>query len=303
MGVFEELSAHEEILKAAGVVVARKEEASDPVYLRHCLLCAEHLCREGELREKQPDESREDKYAGVDFPTEAVRILTEAENKLQKPEHKVKAALKKADVHFYYARDLEKARADYQRILKTYREAGVAEVRTAQIRLGDHFRKKGQTAAARKAYDKANKMLPAGRPYEKDAARLGALHESAENYLRRGELDAAREQLDTWEWEHPEEKLMGRNSLLRAELALKEKNYDEARTQLADLVAGNKESPLAPDALLRIADLEMHLGNYRRALAACKRLEADYPESPLKEDAAALSAECGKKSVEKKRKQ
>jgi len=302
MDVFEELGAHEEILEAGGVMAARKEEASDPIYLRHCLLYAEHLCREKELRDKRPkqktDDGSRDEYAGLDFFSTAVGALTDAENRLQKPEHKVKTALKRGDVFFYYVRDLEKARAEYERILKIYRSAEVAEVRTAQIRLGDYFRKKGQTADARKAYEKANEAPAYDRDYKKDAARQGALHESAENYLRRGELDAARRQLNTWEWEHPEVKLEGRSSLLRAELAAKEENYNEALAQLQELVTGNKGGALAPEALLRIAKLHIKLGNYRRAIAACERLAADYADSSLKEDAGRLSAECEEKSKE-----
>ena len=296
MDVFEEIGAHDEIVRVSGVVVARADEADDPTYLRHCLLHAQALCSEKERRDKEPpeeyvDDGTKDEFAGVDFFATAVDVLAKAEDRLEKDEDKVKAALKKADVYFYYVRRLDKAREEYERILKVYRNTESSETRAAQIRLGDYFRKRGRTDAAREAYEKANEMQAFGRPYTQEAVRRGALEESVENYLIRGELDAARRELDIWEWEHPEEKLVGRCSLLRAEIALKEENPTEALTQLHDLVTGNKDSPLAPEALLRAARLNAELKDYRKALAACDALIADYADSPLKEDAGYLSGE------------
>jgi len=297
MDVFEEVKSHEQILRASEVILARRDEeaVTEAIYLRHALLHAEHLCREKERRDKLPekgyDDGSVDPYAGVDFLARALDITAEAERRLTKQEDKAKAALKRADILFYYVRDLEKARAEYERLLAQYGALETAEPRVAQIRLGDYFRKKGMTAEARQAYRKANEMMPMARTYAQDKARLGAMCESAENYLRRGELDAAREQLDTWEWEYPEEKLRGQCGMLRADLAEKEHNLPEAIAQLQDVVTGNPESPYAPKALLRIARLQMQLGDTAKALAACERLRTAYPDSPLKEDAEFLSGE------------
>ena len=295
--IFEQMKAHAEILRAGGVILARRDEeaVTEEIYLRHALLHAEHLCREMERRSKLPekdyDDGTVDAWAGVDFLERALAIAAEAEQRLPGRKLKAKAALKHADILFYYAGRHEDARADYRRLLEEYEDLEIPELRVAQIRIGDYHRRKGQTAQARQAYEAATKMLATARIYAQDTARLGAMCGSAENYLRRGELDAAREQLDMWEWEYPAEKLAGRSGMLRAELAEKEHNLPEAIAQLQDVAVGNPDSPHAPEALLRIAKLQTQQENTAEALAACERLRSTYPDSPLKEDADFLSGE------------
>jgi len=303
LDVFEELKAHAQLLRAAAIAVSKHEKGEiaadkpldESLYLRHCLLLADALCKEKTLRDKPPaepkDESRKDEWEGVDLLARAVQVLADCEGKLHKPENRVKAALKRGDVCFYFLRDLDKARDEYQRCLKTYGGLQGPEPRIAQIRLGDYYRKLGKTAEARENYRIAAAMA-IERPFKNDAARVGALQESAENYLRRDELDAAREQLDTWEWEFPEAKLDSRSSIIRSELALKEKNADEALAQLQDFATGNKDGPLAPEALLRIAELRVERDEFEQALQACSAIAGDYLDSPLKEDAGFLAGEC-----------
>ena len=300
MDVFEEMeliskgSAHDEIFNAQNVIFGRRDELDDAMLIRHVLLYADALCKEKELREKRKDQAEDVRKKGpaFDFIARAADVLAEAEASLQKPQDKAKAALKKADVHFYYERDLDKGAAEYQRILKTYANTKCDELRCAQIRIGDYHRKLGNTADARKAYLKAQEMLPPERPYKHDAARLGAFQESVESFLRVNALDDARAQLDAWEWERPEAKLESRSSMLRAELAVKDKNADEAFVQLQDFLAGNKEGPYAPEALLMIARLHTGREEYAAAVEAYERVMKDYPDSPLKQDAGFLAGEC-----------
>jgi len=129
------------------------------------------------------------------------------------------------------------------------------------------------------------------RDYKQKAARLGAWQESVESFLRDGHTIDAREQLDAWEWEEPEAKLDSRSSILRAELAVKEKNADEAIVQLTDFVMGNKDSAFAPEALIMKARLHVERGELDAAVPILEKLPGDYQDSPLKEDAAFLLAE------------
>ena len=303
MDVFEEMQQPgsgepptEEIIRAAGAMLARKAELTDEIYVRHALQYAEALCRANEQREKQPaagdaDGDRSGRTQLPDDPVAAaLSVLAEAERRVQQPELRVKAALKRADVLFYYARDLAKAVAEYERIVKTWGWVKGNEPRIAQVRIGDYFRKLGKTADARSAYQKAATMIPQ-RDYKQKAAHLGAWQESVESFLRDGNLIDARAQLDAWEWEEPEAKLDSRSSLLRAELAVKEKNVDESIVQLTDFITGNKDGAFAPEALLTMARLHIDCDRPDAAVPLLEKLPVDYKDSPLKEDAAFLLAE------------
>ena len=281
-----------EIIRAAGAMLARKAELTDPVYLRHALQYAEALCQANEQRDKQPKDG--DK-AGPPLPDDplasALSVLAEAERRVEQPEQRAKAALKRADVLFYYVRDLAKAVAEYERIVKTWGSWLKAdEPRIAQVRIGDYFRKLGKTPDARAAYQKAGTMI-SQRDYKQKAARLGAWQESVESFLRDGHTIDAREQLDAWEWEEPEAKLDSRSSILRAELAVKEKNVDEAIVQLTDFITGNKDSAFAPEALLMMARLHVERGELDAAAPILEKLPTGYQDSPLKEDAAFMLAD------------
>ena len=271
--VFEELEKPEEILAACNALYARRKSLDEAAAVRHCLLLGRHV------REWAGED-------GTDGPANARRalaIFTYAETRTRDVRHRARLANEKGDVYYYFLSDLEKAQQEYTRTLTAFAKAADNQVRLAQIRLGDVYRTKGDTKAARAAYERAAQMPIHNHTEAVSAARRGSFPRTVEDYLRREIFKEAHQELDNWDWEFPTDKLEGYSSLLRAKVALAEENETEALKQANELLAGNKDSEYADDILLFLAGLHQKAGRLDKALGAAARLLADYPASELQE--------------------
>jgi len=215
----------------------------------------------------------------------AIEVFVGAREGVSSSVLKAKLAFEIGDVYFYFLGQFSKALAEYGKIVLKYEGLEDHVVRLAQIRIGDVYRKKGEYDRALTIYKKANLLKRRQIPLRKQFVRIGAVSRAVEDYLRRNELDAAYENLCTWQWEYPEEKLRGQWSILNAKLAIKKEQYEEAIKQVVVLVRVNPRSTFAPEGLLLAANCWIELNKPREAGKALKQLVDDYPESPLSQDA------------------
>lgn len=272
------------IVATCRVLFRRSKDLDDEAFVRHCILLGRNL------RDLKPEEEAKlDPKAAEERARqrarEALAVFTAAEQRTKDIHAKARLANEKGDVHYYYLNDLEQAEKEYTKALKDYARAADAQVRLAQIRLGDLYRTKGDAPAALAAYQRAAEMPIHDRPDGVQAARRGAFARSAEDYIARKLYKEARQTLDEWDWEFPTDKLAGYSSLLRARLADAEGNKPEAVKQAEELIRGNKESEYADDLLLFLAELYVRTGELDKALDAANRLLNGYPASELQPDA------------------
>jgi tetratricopeptide (TPR) repeat protein len=171
------------------------------------------------------------------------------------------------------------ARPEYRRVVDQY--AGAEKyARMAYLRLGDIAREAGDQAEARDFYAKSA-ALQEEKPPGREALDIAMRVLETEDFLGRGELDAAEEALELWQWQQPTEKLRGQWSVLRMRLAIARQEFDKAIAEGAILLRVNPESQYAPEALYLLAHCCAVQKNRERAEEALTRLKQDYPDSPL----------------------
>jgi len=278
-------------LEDAALIVAvcrplfkRDKELDDEAFVRVAISLGRHL-RDLKPKEEEKADPKVVEEKARERAMVALAVFSAAELRTTDLKAKARLANEKGDVYYYYLNDLEKAEAEYTKTLTKYAKAGDAQVRVAQIRIGDVYRTKGDPPAALSAYKRAAEMPIHNRTEGVEAARRGSFTRTAEDYIARKLYKEAHEALDEWDWEFPTDKLVGYSSLLRARLALAEGNKKEAVKQAEELVRGNKESEYADDLLLFLVDLHLGDGQLDKALDAANRLISGYPASELGDDA------------------
>jgi len=273
--LFEELEKPAEIIATCSVLFQRGDQLDDKAFVHHCLLLGRHLRDFKEEKEENPEAKARERAE------EAVRVFTRAEQRTTDVAARARLSNEKGDVYYYFLNDLEKAEQEYVKTITRYAPGGGAQVRLAQMRIGDLCRTKGDYEAALGAYQRAAAMPIEQRTEIVEAARRGSFPRSVEDYTRRKLFEEARKTLDEWDWEFPTDKLIGYSSLLRAQLALAEGSKEEAVKQAKELLGCNKESEYADDLLLFLADLYIGEGQLDKAIEAATRLLTDYPASEL----------------------
>ena len=214
-----------------------------------------------------------------------VRNYTSAEQVFKKGErlsanvtNKAKFRFEIGDLCFYYYKNLRRARSEYKAAVGQYARAHANTLRLTRIRIGDTYLYEGDYDGAMAAYKRAKttggKQL-SGKDYLKGAVSIGARALEVEDYLRRGELDAAYEQLSAWQWQNPEEKLRGQWSTLMARWAMAKRDHREAVKQIENLLRVNPKSHYAPEALMVLATAYQKLGQSRKAIDALETLKSD----------------------------
>ena len=287
---FEQLEDTAGIIAACGVLFKRPAQLDDAAFVHHCLLLGRHL-RDFKPKDEKPEDKPEasatvgSSNRAKARAEEAVRVFAAAEQRTKDVRSKARLANEKGDVYYWYLNDLEKAEQEYTKALKTYATPGDAQVRLAQMRIGDLYRTKGDCQAALSAYQSAAAMPIHTRAEGVEAARRGSFPRTVEDYIARKLFKEAHEALDEWDWEFPTDKLAGYSSFLRARLALAEGNKKEAQKQAEELIRGNKESEYADDLLLFLTNFYVGEGQLDRALETAARLLKDYPASDLQEEA------------------
>ena len=276
---FEELEDAKGIIATCRVLVSRGDALDDAGFVRHSLLLGRRLRDYRDEEEENPEAEARKRIA------EALEAFTRAEQRTKDVHARARLANEKGDVYYYFLNDLERAQQEYTKTLTTYVAAADAQVRVAQMRIGDLYRTKGDRPAALKAYQRAADMPIDTRTEKVEVARRGSFPRTIEDYTRRKLFTEAHKALDEWDWEFPTDKLVGYSSLLRARLALAEDNTEEAAKQAEELVGASKESEYADDLLLLLVDVRVGEGKLDAAFEAASRLLDGYPASELQEQA------------------
>ncbi len=152
-------------------------------------------------------------------------------------------------------------------------------IRNAKIGIGDVWRHRGNYDKAIEAYRSSGTAQ--GDAKMKPSVRKGDLARQAEDYLHRQLFDDAAEALDKWEYEFPADKLEGFSTLIRAKLAMEQKQYADAAEQAERLAKVNPRSNYAPELLMLAADAYTNMQKTDLAQKTLQRIAKDYPESPL----------------------
>ncbi len=228
---------------------------------------------------------------GVPGAKEAVQIYRNAISALPKQRRKYRANLIReiGDTLFYYQHDLDGALNEYDKVVGRY--ADVLEsniVRITKIKIGDVYRQKGEGKKAKQVYDQAEALMLHKRSFAQNTVRKGSLYKAIDDFLKRGETSAAREWIEILEWEYPLEKLDGYSSILRARIALAEKNSQEAIKQLEVFVNANPRSAYSAEAIYELATLLVHDKKTDQVQPLIDRLRKEYAESPFAEKAQGL---------------
>ena len=292
--------AFEDLQDAAGTVATGRllflriagnppsDELDETAFVHQCILLGRTL---RDFKPKPPEEKpgvkpeEEPPEKARERAEEALRVFTRAELRTKDVHAKARLANEKGDIYYYYLNDLEKAEKEYTKTLTEYAKAADAQVRVAQMRIGDLYRTKGDYQAALRGYERAAEMPIHTHNDAVEAAHRGSFPRTVEDYTARKLYKEAHEALDEWDWEFPADKLVGYSSLLRARLAKAEGNLKEAQKQADELVRANKASEYADDLLLFLVDLHIGTGELDKALETAARLLTDYPASDLQEEA------------------
>ncbi|MBN1919192.1 MAG: tetratricopeptide repeat protein [Verrucomicrobia bacterium] len=197
--------------------------------------------------------------------------------------HRVRAHLKLGELLLFYEGDAEHALEQLQSAAGLTHPGPLK--RLALIRIGDAYVELGRTEDARQAY----RAVPVTAADRRNAAILSEGYGlSVERLLAAGELDAALETLNTWEWRLPEVKLAGYSSLLRVRTALAQHNDDEARKYCRLIIDKLAEDAYKPEAYAALIRLLLDHGERATAATRFKELAERFPLSPEVRDLAPL---------------
>ena len=215
----------------------------------------------------------------------AVAIYLNGEKRVVSVERKARLAARAASIALEQLSDLDRARDICNRVLTSYKAARPEARRRALMGLAEVAVLSGRAREAWRLLEQAD-AIPVTKSERGGAAvRVGSLSRAVEHYIRRSEFVAARELLDTWEWEYPLDRLVGYSTLLRAKLHIQREEYMRAVRLLTSLVKVNPKSNYAAEALMTAGACYLKSGDKEKARDTYKQVLSEYPESPLVKDA------------------
>lgn len=146
---------------------------------------------------------------------------------------------------------------------------------------GDFHCRAGDGQLGKASYAKAKSARRLSLSTIKQITQRGAHSRSAEAFLRQGELERLRDELNQWQSDFPMDKTEGFLSVLLAGYWIVQDKFPQAIAVANDLLTVRPNSPFA-DRLLYLAALcEGKLKHKDRAVAAFQSLLEDYPGSPF----------------------
>ncbi len=270
-------------IMAARALLAR-EQIPPPLYFEQAMRL------QVLLREKKND------------PDGALTVLKAADERVKADKNlRAKILREIGDVYYYHMHDLDRALLEYDKVVGRYFGLEDNIVRITKIRIGDIMRERGDYQKAAKNYEEAERLRIDTWTPQQQPVRLGTLVHATEDFLRRGDAAEARKWIEIWDWEFPLERLRGQSSLLRARIALLERNVPEAVKQLEALVRVNPESPYVGDALWMLAEQALAQKQSDKATLLLKDLVDKHPDSEMapKADGKLKELAGGKKIAEK----
>ncbi|MBI3828354.1 MAG: outer membrane protein assembly factor BamD [Planctomycetes bacterium] len=258
-GVLEDVDGQ---IAAARALLARGAQINDDAYYEQALLL------QGLLRDQKK------------YPDEALKVLDAAEERVKNNKNlRAKVLRERGDVYYFYKKDLDRALLEYDKVVGRYFGLEDNIVRVTKLRIGDIQRERGNYEKAAANYTDADRLRLTPFTPEQAPVRTGTLLHSAEDFLRRGDASEARKWVEVLEWEFPLERLRGQSTLLRAKIALLDKNTEEAQKQLETLERVNPDSPYTGEALFMLADLYEKEKNAEKVQALLKELVDKHSDS------------------------
>jgi tetratricopeptide (TPR) repeat protein len=162
---------------------------------------------------------------------------------------RVRALYRKAEILYDDRDDRAGAEACCRTILDAHRKAATDYVRSAYIRSGEFALARGDREAARKILEDAESS-PAWRRFSGDLDVTEGAHAiNFEEYLRRGEFEAAEREILSWEWKRPTVLLGGLTRQLRGRFCLVRKWHERAVREFDRALAADPKAPFADETL------------------------------------------------------
>lgn len=153
--------------------------------------------------------------------------------------------------------------------------ASETDRRLLAIYRADALAAAGRRDEAVAAYEALADVVPlTNRAY---AVRRRARLMNVESYIRKGDIEAALEELANIEWETPRERMADETGLLRAECYLEQHDYLRAATLLDRLLKVNTASGRIPEMLYKQLQAFKNLRQSTEFDAVLTRLKKDYP--------------------------
>ena len=166
-----------------------------------------------------------------------------------------------------------------QLVMKSIDEAklGSMEARLKRIFEGDALLCQGHAGAARRAY--AAVGLVGGADTTEQALRRRARLETAKDYVRRGEYDAAERMVREIEWEAPTERINTETGLVLIRAHLGRREFTFARAHCRRLLHAAPMDTHRPEILLRLTEACLALKQHGPAQETLRRLLDEHPYS------------------------
>ena len=259
--LYQELDQQESLLKVGAAIVTKLKALSEPDACEAAVIFAKAL------RDTAKD------------PAKAIQVLRLGEATVKQPELRARMILMAGDTMYYHQHKPSLAKGEYERVVRDYGGAK-KYVRLSLMRLGDIIRERGQLEEARRYYLQSLEVR-GERPPGRETLDMAMRSLETEEFLRRGDLPAASDSLNLWQWQQPEEKLRGQWSVLKVKYSLAKKEVAEAIEEAEVMLRVNPESQYAPELLLLLAAARRERGEEKLARAALDRLKKEYPDSPL----------------------
>lgn len=215
---------------------------------------------------------------------QAVELLRRGGEKCTNPATAASLMVRAGNLTLQLLQNADAAERLYRRVIDEYGVKTTSDaIRDARIGLGDVWRFRGDAEKATEAYRAAGPGKEIGR----SSIHLirGDYARHVEEYLRTRKYEWAREYLDRWQRNLPEDKLVGYSTLLEVQLLQASGQYAAAIGEAQALLKANPLSNYAPKLMMEIAKAFRRLGKVEQANNALGKLIKLYPESPLAEQA------------------
>jgi tetratricopeptide (TPR) repeat protein len=193
----------------------------------------------------------------------------------------VQALVAKSDLLYDDLDRAADALACVKTVLDEHRRAPTDQVRRAFIRSGELALAKGDREGATKVLEAAETAPEWKKPHGDFEVTGGAHSIDFEEALRQNELDAARREIASWEWERPTVLLSGQTRHLRGRVHLAAKRFELAALEFDRALARDPKAAFADEALFLEGLALEGLGRREKARACFERLVRELPESEL----------------------
>jgi TolA-binding protein len=204
--------------------------------------------------------------------------------RLKNPALKADAAIKLGTINVVYLEKYKVAENFFNQVLTELKVNDATLLRRAYIGLGDTYRFIGDHEKSLSFYEKAEEINVTGqRSYAQDQARKGGLSRMIEAYIRDGDHEAATDNLNTWLWEYPLDRLSGYANILVAKNYALAEDYRLAVNELLSVARVDPKNNYAAEALYLAAEYLMKMRQNEQAQKVLQQLVRQYPETPLKE--------------------